>query len=653
MTGCLLVHSYFCVNEMKFFFSILLFSLVSAQCISQTPELFRQLEAAAEDTSKARLLRNLGWKYLLIDADSSMMFYQQSYELSIQLNDYFGEVLGLLNIAGAHCRRGETDKCLLLLHEAKRISVKNNDIKLIATSYGRLASHYSKDVHRPDSALIYFGLSEEAHRKWGDVNSLWMLYLHRGEFYFQMAMLDKAEADLVKAYELTQQSGTRIDQAMVLHRLVRNYFDLGQWEKYSKYSEAYIKFINEGSSQNKLQDDAHRVLYFFEDNENPGAAIPTLEKIQQVHEKKQHWLSAIDALKFLAVLKTKNGQVDQAIADLERAAGLAAKYGYLLELEVCYHRLYQLAESNNRSGHAFAYFKQYKSIQDSIEVIDNQKMINELEVRYATQKKDEQIVVQGIELERQQLAKRNLLLIVCLLIMLALATLVFLYSKYKANLALKEKKATIEKTLGEKELLLREIHHRVKNNLQVISSLLNLQSRYINDEKAIAAIKDGRNRVNSMSLIHQNLYLNESLTTIDLGLYLQKLSDSLFQSYNIDPSRIRLDTNVQQVRLDVDTLIPLGLILNELLSNALKHAFPDERAGEVLVRFEESGENYFLEVKDNGVGMDGKSPESLQESFGIQMVKAFTQKLKASVEFKTMNGVTASLVIPKAQPLVS
>jgi two-component sensor histidine kinase len=238
-------------------------------------------------------------------------------------------------------------------------------------------------------------------------------------------------------------------------------------------------------------------------------------------------------------------------------------------------------------------------------------------------------------------------------VLLAIATLVFLYSKYKANLALKEKKATIEKTLGEKELLLREIHHRVKNNLQVISSLLNLQSRYISDEKAIAAIKDGRNRVNSMSLIHQDLYLNENLTTIDLGLYLEKLSDSLFQSYNIDPTRIRLDTSVEQARLDVDTLIPLGLILNELLSNALKHAFPNERAGEVSVRFQESEEHYFLEVKDNGVGMYGKSPESSQESFGIQMIKAFAQKLKASVEFKTMNGVTASLVIPKTHASVS
>ena len=128
-------------------------------------------------------------------------------------------------------------------------------------------------------------------------------------------------------------------------------------------------------------------------------------------------------------------------------------------------------------------------------------------------------------------------------------------------------------------MLLREIHRRVKNNLQVVSSLLRLQSRHVHDQQAHEALLEGRNRVNSMALIHQYLYREEDITKISADEYIEKLATTLYKSYNISDKQIKFKANIDPIKLDVDTAIPVGLILNELITNALKHAFPNKREG--------------------------------------------------------------------------
>ena len=155
----------------------------------------------------------------------------------------------------------------------------------------------------------------------------------------------------------------------------------------------------------------------------------------------------------------------------------------------------------------------------------------------------------------------------------------FYRSKRKSEKELAQKNEIISEALAEKELLLKEIHHRVKNNLQVISSLLYLQSDYIKDEKALSAIQEGRNRVQSMAIIHQNLYQEDNLTGIQVKDYFEKLTQSLFNSYKVQADQIELQLDIEAINLDVDTVIPLGLVVNELITNSLKYAFPENQAG--------------------------------------------------------------------------
>jgi len=202
----------------------------------------------------------------------------------------------------------------------------------------------------------------------------------------------------------------------------------------------------------------------------------------------------------------------------------------------------------------------------------------------------------------------------------------------------------IKDALKDKDFLLREIHHRVKNNLQVISSLLSLQSRQIEDTNVQMAIKEGRSRVRSMALIHQNLYQNENLAGVNVAMYLKKLTNELFQTYNIDSDRIKLSMDIPEIELDVDTMVPFGLIINELVSNCLKHAFPDNKAGKINVTLKDMNDKLYLTVKDNGIGIN---PDVLNssKSFGNKLLKAFTNKLNGTMEIVNDSGTEVNLVI--------
>jgi two-component sensor histidine kinase len=191
---------------------------------------------------------------------------------------------------------------------------------------------------------------------------------------------------------------------------------------------------------------------------------------------------------------------------------------------------------------------------------------------------------------------------------------------------LKKAEEEVKKSLREKEVLLKEVHHRVKNNLQIINSMLYLQSPYIKNEQAIEMFKESQNRIYSMALIHEKLYESESLSKIDLAQYIQSLITNLFRSYGVSEKAVRPKISVENVALNIDTVIPCALIINELVSNSLKHAFPDlhKRAagtGEIRVELRhDTGNTIKLTVGDNGLGL----PEGFEvqncESLGLKLV---------------------------------
>lgn len=200
----------------------------------------------------------------------------------------------------------------------------------------------------------------------------------------------------------------------------------------------------------------------------------------------------------------------------------------------------------------------------------------------------------------------------------------------------------LKNSLREKDLMMKEIHHRVKNNLMVIQSLLNLQSRYIKDTAARDIFKDSQNRAKSMAMIHESLYQSSDLKRIEFSEYINTLAKNLFYSYAADPKRVKMSISVDEVMLDINTAIPLGLILTELISNALKYAFPDDESGEIKVDFHsftDDGINKFrLTVSDNGVGLSPDFDPKKSDSLGLMLIYSLSEQISAEIKLDTSNG---------------
>jgi len=212
----------------------------------------------------------------------------------------------------------------------------------------------------------------------------------------------------------------------------------------------------------------------------------------------------------------------------------------------------------------------------------------------------------------------------------------------------KEAEEKLKTSLLEKEVLLREIHHRVKNNLQIISSLLNLQSRHVEDEPVLDLFQESRNRVRSMALVHEKLYRSADLAKVDFCEYIQSLSRHLFMSYGANSKKIDLDVDVKNVFLDINTSIPCGLIINELVSNSLKHAFSGRKQGtiHVVLRPETNGK-FKMVVSDDGMGLPKNLDVTKTESLGLQLVTMLVEQLQGTLTIDNNNGASFEIIFKK------
>lgn len=348
------------------------------------------------------------------------------------------------------------------------------------------------------------------------------------------------------------------------------------------------------------------------------------------------------------------GDYEQALAHSDRAAELLQGKEWRTERLRLLQEYAQAHAGLEHWREAYSYFAQADSLEQAFR--DDQRMrdLDRLQTQFDVERTKHELDMN--RLEQAQKAERDrareearsariiLVAVVGIMVLIAGVSALLVYRRNNRRLA--EKNAIIATSLEEKEVLLREIHHRVKNNLQMISSLLSIQARGIDDAKALEAVQLSRSRVKSMAIIHQNLYQEDNLTGIDMSSYVDKLMTSLFTSYQSREREVTWEADVQAIRLDVDTAIPIGLILNELVTNSLKHAFNQNDEGLVHVRLEQREDHLLLEVADNGVGMgSGDLTNAASASYGMKMLRAFAEKLKATINHSSDHGTTISLAI--------
>ncbi|MEM9076462.1 MAG: histidine kinase dimerization/phosphoacceptor domain -containing protein [Bacteroidota bacterium] len=258
-----------------------------------------------------------------------------------------------------------------------------------------------------------------------------------------------------------------------------------------------------------------------------------------------------------------------------------------------------------------------EDLENSQRLIDEQKRINE-QARNEMKAKDERI---------------NLVFISLIFTLLGFAGLVYAYLKSIKNQRLiAEQKHIIENALVEKDSLLKEIHHRVKNNLQMVSSLLSLQTKNTRSKSAIVALEEGKSRVKAMALIHQKLYQNDDLSVIEMQGYIESLINSVQSVYKKGGHNISITIDAEGTELDIDRAIPFGLILNELVSNSFKYAFPDsDENGKIYIHLRKNGDQGYFEYTDNGVGLPEDADERTNSSMGIRLMNRLVNQLQSKL----------------------
>lgn len=263
------------------------------------------------------------------------------------------------------------------------------------------------------------------------------------------------------------------------------------------------------------------------------------------------------------------------------------------------------------------------------------------DVRRSLDKKQLEMEIARTQMQAQD-ERINLVFISLIFTLLGFAGLVYAYLKSIKNQRLiAEQKHIIENALVEKDSLLKEIHHRVKNNLQMVSSLLSLQTKNTRSKAAIEALEEGKTRVKAMALIHQKLYQNDDLSVIEMQGYIESLINSVQSVFKKGGHNINITIDAEGVELDIDRAIPFGLILNELVSNSFKYAFPEDNDdGKIYIHIRKNGDHGFFEYTDNGIGLPEDSEERAGSSMGIRLMNRLVNQLQSTLNIdKTSEGV--------------
>lgn len=620
---------------------------INASSIDSLEQVYADTENLLED----RLLAALELGRANKNKDVALAYFHQMFAWSETVNNAEKAALSQLQLGYVYHNRSVFDSAIIYYHRALELYVNvdvDNQSAMVLRNLGRIDS---KQGRWPD-AINHYQASLAIEESNGNIKGIAALFNLIGSIYRKQKQFNEALIYFEQSYEKAEEVdaiGTMVD---ALGNQATTYQEVDSTDLAIEYFQKTLTLSRENDLDRRTAICLLTLGQILQMNGDASAAKPLLEEANELYIElgNERGTGSIKATLGQVALIEGKGQI--AVNYCEEAYKLVKTTRNSTALKTTLSCLVKSYEAIGDFEKANAYFKELDNLKTELYADSKVKEVTELQMEYEFQKEQQKTeLAQAQKNARQSLIRNSLILG-----LLAIAVIAFLVyrsavQRKKTNTLLEEKNVIISKALSEKELLLKEIHHRVKNNLQVISSLLSMQSRFIEDETAIEAIKGGRDRVKSMALIHQNLYQEDNLTGIEVKDYFEKLAQSLFNSYNIEPDRITLELDIEPINLDVDTVIPLGLVVNELVSNALKHAFPDDRKGVIRIQLVEEIDIstkkavLVLEVLDNGIGMEGDTPGEFSDSFGYRMIHAFKDKLEANLDLHTRDGTQVRMRI--------
>lgn len=611
-----------------------------------TDELRQAIEEAANDSLRVYAMRDLAISLFDSSLENALQVAVEAEVLAKSMNDDVALIRVMLikgivleNLDSLHAAFRTYDQAIVI---AERLDDREMEGKLLAAK--GLACHYAGDygkaIENCTEALEIFRETGDLENESKVLNNMGVLLRNAGEHQSAIETYHRSLEIKTLANDSAGIANTHLNLGVAYSYLDQDSLTFYHFEH---ALEGYL-LLNDQTNAALVKNGIGLALY---NSDRKEEALPYLRECHDILRLRKN-LDYVTHIVVLGLTLHDLGFEEESKPYITEAYNYVTasnqRRSLLKNVELA---MYKIRKNEGNINDALFHLENYKTINDSLSNERKDRIFREMQSKYELREKENEILKQQLEIEQSKKQRTLLASGVLLFLLLAASGALFGFHKLRSNRLLSKQKSIIERSLGERELMLREIHHRVKNNLQIISGLLSIQSMGIKDAAARDAINISRSRVRSMSLLHQNLYReDEKVTSVEMPSYISRLSKEVIDTMGDEDIDIRYTLEVEVDELDVDLAIPLGLILNELITNAVKYAFADREEGSIHIRLVESEDVIQLTVKDDGVGLQGAENS---ESFGQRMIQSLGESLNATVNYQSEpnHGLSVSVSIPK------
>ncbi|WP_258100308.1 tetratricopeptide repeat-containing sensor histidine kinase [Marinoscillum pacificum] len=572
-----------------------------------------ELAKTIDDTLRmANANHNLGLTFHVQGMfEEASSHYQRAIELRRGTKDE-DKIAGLMNnLASIQVALGDYTRALALYQESLSLKLAAGDKAGAANTLNNIGIiHYENQNF--EEALSYYQQGLALRQELNITERIAASLGNIGLAYYDMGLYEEALDYYMKGYLLVKESDEVCSMVYLANGLGFAYYGLDSLNKSKYYSQ--------------LAYDAAKEC-------NDPTVIAT-------------------AVNNLGKINFKQGRKTLAEKQYLEAYNVAQTNQLYSELKELCFSLYEYYKQSSEPDKALHYYEKFVNVRDSLESKEVTKKITTLELNYEFEKKKDslsfaqqrELMVYSAESNRQKVIKNYTLIILAMTLIIIIILFINYSNKQKSNKELSSKNNIISSALREKELLIREIHHRVKNNLQVISSMLNIQHKTVQDTSTKIALQETQNRVLAMSMVHNSLYNGEQINLIESDQYVHELLDILEDA--IVDDRIEIIRKIDSFTIKSDLAINLGLLINEIFTNAVKHAFTSEISNPQICITLNKQSNYFvLDIADNGIGSSNQSNTS-KISFGTNLIESVVQTIRAEMIQSAEGGTTIRITVP-------
>lgn len=671
----------------KYIYYLLLFSasmcVTTAKCQVKADLLYNKLAASQkEDTNRVNALNALSNYLTYTKTDSAMYYANLSLALAKKIKYNSGQCVAYDMLAAALFELGKTEDAISVYEQEIAISasranaghthisigmlrdiqgnfpeaLKNMDIALkislemnnksdMAVAYTSIGNIKSEMGSYADALKNYFTalkLSEET----GDEISVANLYGNLGVLHFNQNNFYEALKYDTVALALQVKAGNKSSIYRLYGNMAQIYKELGKYDKALSCYMAEVNTIHEIAEEYPMAGACLGIGDVYEKQGNYSGALEQFRTALEIYKKVGDKEGIVDACSSIGNLYMATGKPGPARKALDEALAIAKEVGSVEELKKCYLELTMLDSATDNWKDAFMNNRLYNKYKDSLINKENTKKLVEEQMQYDFDKQHFSDSLKVADREkitdlklRHQRSYTYMGVIGAFLLLLVVAGLSRTYVlQRRANKLKGQLLAQQEDMLYQKDILMKEIHHRVKNNLQVISSLLDLQLENITDDNAQKAMNEGMSRIKSISLIHQQLYQNEDISTIEFSKFAKDLLFQVTYVFKQPGQNITLTNDIPEDYLDIDTAVPLGLILNELMTNSYKYAFGNSNTGyndgTVRISLTHAAGNYELTYSDSGPGLPAGFDIKRGGSMGLMVVNSLSKELGGNFSYE-------------------